>query len=343
MKRRPRTALAAVAAALALASFGAPEVRAAEYELKLAHYLPPTHNHAANVLPDWVRRIEEDSGGRIAIELFPAGQLLKINEIYDGVRSGVADIGWGLPAINAGRFPRLSTVGLPFLFETAEGASRALMDVYTEGTFDPEFRGLRVLYLHAHTAARVHTREHPVRRVEDFAGQRIRFPSPIIRDLLAEYGAEPVGVPAPQVYENLEKGVLDGVTFPYEAMKGLRLGEQVRYHTDVPLYVLSFYLVMNQRVFDALPEDLQAVIMRHSGKAEAARVGRSWDAEDARGRGYVLETLGNERVVPREAEVARWREAAQPVIEGHLSELDEQGIDGRALYERFRSLARRYE
>lgn len=329
--------LAAVLAILFAAPAGA-----AEYDLKLAHYLPPTHNMAANVLPEWAHRIEEQSGGRIHIELYPAGQLLKINEIYDGVRSGVADIGWGLPAINAGRFPRLSTVGLPFLFRTAEGASRALMDLEADGVFDPEFRGLKVLYLHTHTAARVHTREQPVRELADFEGLRIRFPSPIIRDLLSAYGAEPVGVPAPQVYENLEKGVLDGVTFPYEAMKGLRLGEQVHYHTDVPLYVLPFYLVMNRHRFESLPEDLQQIIMRNSGKQEAVRVARSWDAEDARGREYV-KSLGNEIVELSEAQRAQWEQAAQPVIDSHLRKLDEQGIDGRAIYRRLKELADRYE
>ncbi|HCN70248.1 MAG TPA: ABC transporter substrate-binding protein, partial [Pusillimonas sp.] len=64
------------------------------HELRLAHYLPPMHNMAAKILPEWAQRIEKASDGRLKITIYPAGQLLAVNEIFDGVRGGVADIGW---------------------------------------------------------------------------------------------------------------------------------------------------------------------------------------------------------------------------------------------------------
>ena len=319
-------------AALASAT-GLRASNAAEFEFRLAHYLPPAHNHAQNILPAWVEQVEQASDGRIDIELFPAGQLLGITEIYDGVRNGVAELGWGLPAVQPGRFPSLTLLEFPFLFESAVDATQTAMALDAEGVFAEDFEGVRLLYLHTHAPAGIHTRERPVIAPEDFEGLRIRFASATVREMLSALGAEPVGVPAPQVYENLEKGVLDGVAFPFDAMKGLRLGEQVDYHTDVPLYVLPFYMIMNQQAFDSLPPDLQEVMVANSGLDEAVRVATSWDEEEARGRAYVVE-LGNEIVEPDEDQLAAWRETLAPVVEAQIEALEDEGIDARSLYER---------
>lgn len=315
---------------------------AQDYTLRLAHYLPPAHNHAQNVIPEWVDRIEEASDGRIAIEVFPAGQLLGIADIYDGVQAGVADIGWGLPGIQPGRFPTLTLVELPFLFDSAQQATWVTMQMLEQGYLDEEFEGVVPLYLHTHDTAGLHTREVPIDEPGDVAGLRIRFPSPTVRTMLEAWGAEPVGVPAPQVYENLETGTLDGVAFPYEAMRGLRLGEQVSYHTELPLYTLTFYMVMNQQSFDNLPADLQQVIMDNSGLSEAMRVAASWDAEDVRGRDYVLE-LGNEIIVIPEAEYDAWRAPVEDAIEGYLDQLEGDGVPARDELQQIRDLAEAYD
>lgn len=335
MMRALRFGLLAAIAATALVGGAA---QAQEYTLRLAHYLPPTHNQAANVIPDWVQRIEEQSDGRIAIEVFPAGQLLGIADIYDGVEAGVADIGWGLPAIQPGRFPMLSLMELPFEFESAEQASRIAMTLLEEGVLDDEFEGVVPLYIHTHAPAGVHTREVPVDAPGDLEGLRIRFPSAPVREMLAAWGADPVGVPAPQVYESLETGVLDGVAFPYEAMKGLRLGEQVGYHTELPLYTLTFYMIMNQQVFDSMPEDLRQIILDNSGMDEAIAVGRSWDEEDQRGRDYV-EELGNEIIVIPEDEIPAWQEPVDAAIEAYLDRLEAEGYGARVVYDRIQELA----
>ncbi|MFN3936366.1 MAG: TRAP transporter substrate-binding protein [Gemmobacter sp.] len=322
----------AFAAALAL---GALPAAAAEVTLRLAHYLPPMHNMAANVLPNWAERIKEQSGGRIEIEIFPAGQLLQVDEIFDGVQAGVADIGWSMPGATPGRFPVMSVLELPFVFSDARTASQVLMELHADGYMDKEFEGVEVLYLHTHRAGIINAKER-LDSLEALAGKRIRFPSPAVRMMLERLGAEPVGVPAPQAYESLERGVLDGVAFPLDAMQGLRLGEQVKYHIDFPAYVLTFYLIMNKSRFDSLPDDLKQVIRNNAGMDEAIAVGQSWDDSDARGLEFV-KGLGNEIVQLSEAEAARWRAAVEPGIEAFLAETEAKGVPAREILERARA------
>ncbi|MCB5363315.1 TRAP transporter substrate-binding protein [Pusillimonas sp. CC-YST705] len=301
------------------------------HELRLAHYLPPMHNMAANVLPGWADRLEKASDGRLKVTIYPAGQLLGVTEIFDGVRGGVADIGWSMPGATPGRFPVMSLMELPFIFTRAEDASRVVMEAYEKGHMDKEFQGVKVLYLHTHHAGILNTKSE-VRNLDDLKGKRIRFPSPPVRSLLQALGADPVGVPAPQAYESLDRGVLDGVAFPFDAMQGLRLGELVKYHLDFPMYVLTFYLVMNQNKFDSLPADLQKIIMDHSGMNEALAVGRAWDESEDNSKVFV-QKHGNEIVVLSPEQQQLWRERAQPVIATGIAEADKAGVPGREIYE----------
>lgn len=301
------------------------------HELRLAHYLPPMHNMAANVLPGWADRLEKASDGRLKVTIYPAGQLLGVSEIFDGVRGGVADLGWSMPGATPGRFPAMSLMEAPFIFERAEDASRVVMEAYEKGYMDKEFQGVKVLYLHTHHAGILNTKTE-VRDLKALKGKRIRFPSPPVRALLTALGADPVGVPAPQAYESLERGVLDGVAFPFDAMQGLRLGEQVKYHIDFPMYVLTFYLVMNQQKFDSLPPDLQKIIMDNSGMEEAVAVGRSWDESEDNSKAFV-QKQGNQIVTLSEEEQKLWRERAQPVIEAGIADADKAGLPGREIYD----------
>lgn len=314
--------------ALALSSIAhAKEV----HELRLAHYLPPMHNMAAKILPEWAERIEKASDGRLKITIYPAGQLLAVNEIFDGVRGGVADIGWSMPGATPGRFPAMSIMELPFIFKRAENASQVVMEAFEKGYMDKEFEGVKVLYLHTHHAGIVNTKDE-VRDLAGLKGKRIRFPSPPVRSLLSSLGADPVGVPAPQAYESLERGVLDGVAFPYDAMKGLRLGELVNYHIDFPMYVLTFYLVMNEAKYDSLPQELQMVIDDNSGMKEAIAVGRAWDASEDEGRAYVKER-GNVFITLTPEQQKLWRERAVPVIDAGIQEADKAGLPGKEIYD----------
>src|SRR5690606_13632219 len=136
----------------------------------------------------------------------------------------------------------------------------------------------------------------------------------------------------PQAYESLERGVLDGVAFPYDAMKGLRLGELVSYHIDFPMYVLTFYLIMNEAKYNSLPQDLQTIIDDHSGMQEAIAVGRAWDKSVSEVREYLKER-SNVFITLTPEQQELWRSRAVPVIDAGIQEADKAGLPGREIYD----------
>jgi TRAP-type C4-dicarboxylate transport system substrate-binding protein len=337
-KLRPtRLALAAVCAA-----FAASAADAAEFELKLAHPLPPVHFHFRDLVPDWAKRIETQSGGRIKITQYPSAQLLKPQETYDGIRSGVADMGMVITGTTPGRFPVMSIIELPFMFRTAASGSRAMMHLYAQGGFDKEFADTRVLYLHALDLSTLHTRNKPLRRLEDLKGLRIRFPSTAIKDLLTAYGANAVGIPVPQIYENVERGVVDGIGGGWDSMVSLRLADLLKHHLDMPVYTLAFCICMNKRKFESMPAELQKAIMDNSGAEEAARVGDGYDRAGKLGYDFLIKEK-HHMYKPSAEEEALWRKGAEPVIEAHLNALEGRGVKAREYYKILKEAAAKYE
>ena len=91
----------------------------------------------------------------------------------------------------------------------------------------------------------------------------------------------------------------------------------------------------------ASADDLKTVIEDNSGAEFSAFAGRTMQEYDKPGR-EAAEAANNEIVILDEAEVARWKEAAQPVIDNWIAEMNEKGIDGADLYERAQALMEQY-
>lgn len=306
---------------------------AADYELKLANFLPPKHPFTSQIVPEWSARIEEQSGGRIKITQYSSGQLLKVRETFDGVVNGVADIGFVMPGSTPGRFPILSIAELPFMYETAAAGSKAVMELYQSGALEKELAGVKVLYLHTHDLCSIHLRDKAVRVPSDLNGLRIRYPSVAVRDLLEAYGATPVGIPTPQIYENLEKGVVDGYGGGWNSQFALGTSELTKYHLDLPVYNLTFFLAMNQKVFDGMPADLQQVLLDNSGMKEAMRIGAIYDVDSANYRQRIVDEPDHVLVRPTVDELGLWKKGAEPAIDAYLKKLEADGMPAREYYD----------
>lgn len=335
---RHTLALAAVAG-VALAG----SAHAAEINLKLSHFLPPVHGIHTDFIEPWAKQLESCTNGKVAIEIYPGGtQLGNVAKQQEQVLAGVVDIAHGLTGLPRGRFPRTSVIDLPFLTESADAATRTLWKLYPD-YLAPEYEGLKVLALHAHNGGLIHTSEKPVETMEDLEGLRIRTPSPAISMMLEALGAVPQGLPPGQVYEALQKGVIDGTVFPWDPVKSFRLAEVLKYHLDARVYTVSFFFVMNQRRYESLPEDVQACVDDLSGDALIAQFGDWWDQWDAPGLA-AAEERGNVITVLSDEERARWREALEPMTQAYLDQLEGEGVDNaREIYAKAKEYAAEFE
>jgi TRAP-type C4-dicarboxylate transport system substrate-binding protein len=307
---------------------------AADVQLRVMHFLPATAPAQTQLIEPWAQAIEEQSGGRISVQIFPAMQLGgRPPQLIDQVRDGIVDVVWTLPSYTPGRFPKISVFELPFMISDAVATSKAVQEYY-EAHAQDEFADVHPLLFHVHARGLVHTNGKPIEKVEDFSGLQLRAPSRPVGDALAAYGATPIFLPVPQLAEAISKNVIDGAVVPWEVTVPLRLFELTDHHTEIPgergLYTAVFLFAMNKQVYEGLPDDLKQVIDDNSGMNIAGQIGEAWETAEEPGR-TAAEERGNTIITLPEAEVERLQELAAPVTAAWVAEMDQAGLDGDAL------------
>ncbi|MEL6267741.1 MAG: TRAP transporter substrate-binding protein, partial [Pseudomonadota bacterium] len=320
--RRPALALAA-----ALLAAAAPPSTTAAETLNFAHFMPVESWQNRGLFTDWAAAVAAASDGALEVTVYPAQTLGRAPDGYDNARDGIADIAWTVQGYTAGRFPLSQVVELPGLFDTAEIGSCAFQKLYDSGMLDAEYAETRVLFVHTHGPGHIHTGDTPVTTLEDLKGLKLRRPTAVIGRLLEELGAEPVGMPAPRIYEAAERGTIDGFMLPWEAVSGFRADEVSDHHTEFGFYALAFVATMNRARYEALPGDLKAAIDANSGMDWALAAGRGYDQGDIDGRARTLES-GTLHAIEG-AERAEWEAAATRTTEAYLAELEARGLPGR--------------
>ena len=313
---------------------------AQEVTLRLHQFLPATSVVPAEILDVWADKVEADSDGRIEIQRFPSMQLGGTPpQLYDQAVDGVADIIWTVAGYTPGRFPRAEVVELPFMMTNAEATSRALWELAESYMLDDDFADVKVLALWVHGPGVLHT-NRPITEIADLDGLKLRAPSRTTTMLFQALGATAVGMPVPAVTEALSKGVIDGAALPWEVTEALRVHELVDNHTefgDASIYTLAFVFAMNLDAYNALPDDLKAVIDANSGLEFSAFAGRTHQAFDAPVRQVAVER-GNNIITLSPEQVDEWRAAAAPTVDTWIAEMEARGIDGAALVDEARAL-----
>lgn len=328
---------AASAAALAIAAQGA---SAQEVTLSLHQMLPAQAAVPQQILLPWIEKIQAESGGRIKIDHYPSMQLGGVPpELVDQVVDGVADIVWTVVGYTPGRFPSTEVFELPFFVADARTASCAYWTMFEKHMKGGEFADMHVLGTWVHGPGAFHTNK-PVTAPADLQGMKIRGGSRLVNQLLELAGAEPIGMPVPAVSEALSKGVLDGTTIPWEVTAPLKVPELVTNHTEFEgpaLYTLTFVMAMNKDSYDALPDDLRAVVDAHSGLSFSVFAGGTMADADLPAREKAV-GLGNNIITVSAEQAGEWQTLVAPIYETWVADLKEKGMDGQALIEEARGL-----
>jgi TRAP-type C4-dicarboxylate transport system substrate-binding protein len=308
---------------------------AQEVTLRFQHFVNPSSANPTYFMQPWVDAVEEQSNGRIKIELFPLMQLGgSAAAQYDLIRDGAIDGGWVIPGYQPGRFPEAEALELPFMTtKSGEEASAAAWN-FTQEQLADDFADVHMIAAHMHGPGIIHKRGAAPETLEDMKGVKLRGPSRAATLLLDEMGAVPLGMPVPAFPEALSRGVVDGGVITWEMSPSLKLDELADSHTDVSgdraLYNLFFIWAMNKDSYAALPDDLKDVIDANSGLMASMWAGRAHDTGDATGRD-VMAASGNQIAVFSPEETDRIKAVGAKVTQDWIADMNAKGFDGAAL------------
>lgn len=308
-------------------------------ELTLGHPFSPEHHIHTGVIVPLVQELEEKSGGRIKVTVIPGGGLAGSAETYEAVVSGVMDIGWTLPSYTPGRFPLTDIIEVPFLFwPNSQEPSRVLWRMYERHAgLQQEYGDVKVLGMWSNDPRGIFTRERAVRTLEDLQGQRIRALGAMEFAALETFDAVPVGLPAPAIYDALERGVIDGVSITLSAVATFHFYDTVKHVTITNHGAGVQIMVMNLDTWNSLSPEDQALIDSLTGERLSLAGGRQYDVAYQTGLD-TIEQYGIEVHYLSEEDMERWRVLTEPVaMEPWLQANADRG--GRELYELMLELA----
>lgn len=301
-------------------------------DLTLSDLFPATHPNGKMVVA-WGKEVEKATEGRVKMTYYPGQSLTKARECYDGVVNRLSDMGQGICQYTRGRFPLTDFINLPVGIPSGKVATAVLNEYYEK--FKPkELADVKVMYMHAHGPGLIHTiKGKPIKTMADLKGLKIRGHGGPTTDMLKSLGATPLAFPMPELYQSLQKGVVDGAVYPFEADKGWKLAD-VSKNAAVAnrvAYSIAFFVVMNLDRWNSIsPEDQKAI--EAINLAWAKKQGQLWDELDKTGRAFFEEKGGQIQTITGEEE-ARWVEAIQPVLQGYVKNTTAKGLPGDKVLE----------
>ncbi|MGH6903417.1 MAG: TRAP transporter substrate-binding protein, partial [Geminicoccaceae bacterium] len=297
------------AVVLAIGLGAASEGLAADQTLRFAHMWPPDSGwgQAAQKFADLV---QERTGGRYEVKVFPQGQLGNERELEEGLQIGNLDFTFGGPGVLTNFDPLIGVFDLPFLFESYEQANEVMDGPIGAEAFDSlrENAGIRVLASGAQGFRYVLTKDKPIGAISDIEGLKIRVPeAETFLEAFRLIGANPVPIPWGETYTGMQTGVVDGLEGVPEVLQNFKMYEVGKNVARTGHVLATLQLLVSEQIYQGLPDDVKQIV------DDAAR--EAWHAQrEAAQAGNVeaeatLEQLG---VVFTDPPVAPFQEAVRP-------------------------------
>jgi TRAP-type transport system periplasmic protein len=326
MKHLTKTLAAGLTAATLL---GAPAV--AE-ELSFALFVPPAHVVFPSAVNPFSEAVAAASGGDVTVRAYPGGELGPGPvEQYVRVVQGVADIAWGLAGYNSSQFPLSMIVELPGVVDAAGSGWQAISRVREQVL--PEFVGTRPLAVWTSEPNVLIMRDRDVRTPDDVRGLRIRVSGSVPGQVIEALGATPVQMPANEMYNALQTGLIDGILTGASAIHDFRINEVARsYTTGASLGNILFWVVMNEQRYQGLSAAQQAAVDAASGDDLSRSGEEGWNALATRTLDALRADSSKTVIDLTPDEAAAFNALTVPVTQRAVAALDAQGLPASAVY-----------
>jgi TRAP-type C4-dicarboxylate transport system substrate-binding protein len=317
-----------LALALALGLLGLPAMAQDKpVDLKISIWLPPAHPLVPST-KEWAADIEKQSGGTIKTTIFPSEQLGKAFDHYDMARDGIADITYVNPGYQPGRFPIISAGQLPFMFSDAKKGTAAF-DAWYRKYAAQEMKDTHFCFAFMLEPGGYHGRKKVV-MPEDIKGMKIRPPQSTIGQMVTMLGG--TNVQASEARDVLERGVADGIFFPWGSMFLFGLDKVTKYDMDVPLFTAVFTYSMNKAKYDAMSPAQKKVIDEHCTNEWAVKVASPFADFEKAGRPKMLAAPGHEVYPLTPEQLKAWKAVVAPLQKQWAESVTKAGGNPDVIY-----------
>ena len=313
----------------------------APIEFKYGHPSPP----ASVLVPPTqanMKRIAAASNGKLVVKEYGSGSLFGARDGFKGVRTGVGEWGVCYPTYEGRGMPLSRVWEQPFVTPSNPMAATRIAQELASKYFVPEFKkqgvgwGMYVAFQPADILSK-----KPIRKLEDLQGLKVGAQG-FSPDVAKALGVALVNLPYPELYTALQQGIIDAVFWVDAGFIPFKLHEVAKYHTALGLTGGGAWTCYNPDAVAKLPPDLQQLFLRGlepfaMQNTKISGVDFSIKAQEA------YKAAGVELIVLAPAELKRFKDKLQPVVDAWAEDLEKDKLPARALLKDIQALSAKYQ
>ena len=309
---------------IATAALAAVTGASAQTKLKWAHvYETSEPFHTASV---WAaEEIKKRTAGRYTIDVYPASQLGKENDINQGLTLGTVDIIISGSSFAAKSFPRIGVTYYPYTFRGVEHLlAYTKSDIYKELTKGYEEKSGNHIVATTYYGVRHTTSNKPITKCADMKGLKIRVTeNPVHITAFRTLGASPTPMSWPEVIGALQQGTIDGQENPISVIVSAKLW-QVQKHMSLTSHVYAPMALMVSPSFWASLNDAQKAAFTEGARAGALASRKFVDDVEKKG---VEEIKSHGMQVVMDVDKAAFKTAMAPAYKQYATKFGQKTMD----------------
>ncbi len=242
--------------------YGAEEQKV--YKARLSYHWGPGH-HASIMSDKWAKMINEETGGRLQVSVYPHGQLFSIRDIIPAISKGAVEFGGVILTSLAASDPNMNIEGLWYLYKDPEQLRRlwaqteAGKKAWAKAEEKLNFK--RVAW-NPNGPTCFFTTTKPVKKLEDFIGMDARYLGklevPYYKALKMKY----VSISTEEVYTALERRMVNTILTNPSGFKAQGWWDYCKYASLPWMYCQEAYIGANATWWKNLPQDLKDKVLK---------------------------------------------------------------------------------
>jgi TRAP-type transport system periplasmic protein len=308
---RSRTMIGGVVALSAAVAFSTPGAAQA-IKLNMVGAWAPGISLDADIAIRFMKVVNRNGAGKVEIVYKGSKEVVPTFDQPEALIRGIFDVWYGAPNYWAGIVPA------GYITEMAKN------DIPDNGPDSALFafmakmyaaKGVRYLgHYSGDASAGSHYMyvQKKISRIADLKGLKIRVP-PLTRFFVRAVGAEPVTLPPSEVYIAVDRGTVDGFTWPYfDGFTNFGWHKITKFVIDAPLYRNGVGINMNLAKWNSLPKDVQAIMTDAIRSTQIWALG--WVAAHQTSQLQIMLAGGMKQIKLPASELKKWDKIANDAL-----------------------------
>lgn len=315
---------------------------AEKIKLKLSTHGPPTGEHE-QIWKAWANMVGEKSGGRVTVDCYFGGALAKAADANAAVKTGVVDIGFVTNTEIASQVPLSMLLETPILgFTDSRMATYVFNELINNNpAVAKEYESVKVLVAWMTNPRSIHMVKKEVHVPGDLEGTKVLAWGKVAK-AVEMMGAVPVQQSPADWYTSLDRGLIEGAVTAAFLINMFKVAPLMTTHTlDLDLGYACLTLVMNQKSWNSLPEDVKSLIDNELSPwmvEELLKVDKGMQLGIPAG----WKKQGHTLIHPTAEQLKAWRDAIMPLHESLIADYEKKGLPGQELYDSIQKMIKEY-